>query len=53
MFPTAPTLLVVTVILAVAVISTVGFSWLWGVFAITLGVTTIVAVFRSIPRKER
>ncbi|HMS61495.1 MAG TPA: hypothetical protein PKD63_04380 [Solirubrobacteraceae bacterium] len=55
MFPTAPapTLFLVTVILAVAVISTTGFSVLWGIFAVTLGVTTIVAIHRSIPRKER
>lgn len=53
MFPTAPSLFVLTLVIAAAVTATVGFSWLWTVFAITLVVTTIVAVIRSIPRKER
>ncbi len=53
MFPTAPTLFVVTLILAVSAIATFGFSLFWGVFALTLVITTIVAIHRSIPRKER
>ncbi len=53
MFPIAPTLFVLTVILAVAVISAVGLSVLWGIFAATLVVTSIVAIDRAIPRKER
>lgn len=55
MFPTAPapTMFLITVILAVAVVSTVGFSAVWAVFAVTLVVTTAVAIHRSIPRKER
>lgn len=53
MFPTAPTLFAFTVILAVAIISTVGLSMLWGIFAATLAVTSIVAIDRAIPRKER
>ena len=53
MFPNAPTLFVLTLILAVSVISTVGFSAVWGIFALTLIVTTAVAIHRSIPRKER
>jgi hypothetical protein len=53
MFPTAPTLLVATVILAAAAVSTVGVSVFWTIFAVTLVVTTIVAIHRSIPRKER
>lgn len=53
MFPTAPTLFGFTVILAVAIISTVGLSVLWGIFAATLAVTSIVAIDRAIPRKER
>jgi hypothetical protein len=53
MFPNGPTLFVLTVIIAVSVISTVGFSLLWGLFAVTLVVTTAVAIYRSIPRKER
>jgi len=53
MFPIAPTLFVLTLILAVAVISTVGMSVVWGVFAGTLIITTAVAIHRSIPRKEK
>lgn len=53
MFPTAPTMFILTIILAVAVISTVGFSVVWTIFAVTLVVTTAVAIHRSIPRKER
>jgi hypothetical protein len=53
MFPTAPTMFVITLILAVAVISTVGFSIFWAIFAVTLIVTTAVAIHRSIPRKEK
>ena len=52
MFPNAPTLFVLTIIIGAAVISTVGFSAVWTVFAATLVVTTIVAIHRSIPRKE-
>ncbi len=53
MFPTAPTMFLLTLIIAVAVISTVGFSIVWAVFALTLAVTTAVAIHRSIPRKEK
>lgn len=53
MFPTAPTLFIFTVILAAVVISSVGLSVLWGIFAVTLVVTTVVAIDRSIPRKEK
>lgn len=53
MFPTAPTMFLTTVIIAVAVISTVGFSVFWTIFAVTLIVTTVVAIHRSIPRKEK
>ncbi|WP_187369115.1 hypothetical protein [Baekduia soli] len=53
MFPTAPTLSIVTVIIAIGVISTIGFSWIWIAFAVTLIVTTAIAIHRSIPRKER
>ena len=53
MFPNAPTLFVLTLILAISVISTVGFSAVWAIFAVTLFVTTAVAIHRSIPRKER
>jgi hypothetical protein len=53
MYPNAPTLFIITVILAVSVISTVGWSVVWGIFAVTLVVTTAVAIHRSIPRRER
>lgn len=53
MFPSAPSAFVLTVVLAIAVIATVGLSVLWGIFAATLAVTTAVAIHRSIPRKER
>lgn len=53
MFPNAPTLFALTLILAIAVISTAGLSAVWAIFAVTLGVTTVVAIHRSIPRKER
>ena len=52
MFPNAPTLFVLTIIIGAVVVSTVGFSAVWAVFAGTLVVTTIVAIHRSIPRKE-
>jgi hypothetical protein len=53
MFPTAPTLMIVTLIIAITVISTVGLSVVWDIFAITLIFTAIVAIHRSIPRRER
>ena len=53
MFPNAPSLAILTVILAVSVIATFGFTVVWGIFASTLVLTTAVAVHRSIPRKER
>ena len=53
MFPNAPTMFVLTLILAAGVISTVGFSAVWAIFAVTLIVTTAVAIHRSIPRRER
>jgi hypothetical protein len=53
MFPSAPTAFAVTLMLAIAVISTVGLSVLWAIFALTLLVTTGVAIHRSIPRKEK
>lgn len=52
MYPNAPAMFILTVILAVALISTIGFSVVWSIFALTLVVTTIVAIHRSIPRKE-
>lgn len=54
MIPNGPTTFISTVIVALgAVISTVGFSFVWTIFAVTLVVTTAVAIHRSIPRKER
>jgi len=53
MFPTVPSLAGFIVILAAALFSTIGFSLVWGIFALTLVVTTAVAIHRSIPRKER
>ena len=53
MFPIGPTLFILGAVVAACVIDTVGFTWLWGVFAVTLGLTTAVAIYRSIPRKER
>jgi hypothetical protein len=53
MFPTTPTLLVLTLIVAGTVVSTVGLSAFWAIFAVTLVVTTAVAIHRSIPRKEK
>jgi hypothetical protein len=52
MYPNAPTLFILTVIIGAAVVSTVGFSAVWAVFAVTLVVTTFVAIHRSIPRAE-
>ena len=53
MFPNAPSLAIVTVILVASVIATFGFTVVWAIFAVTLVVTTAVAIHRSIPRKER
>ena len=53
MYPNAPTLFAFTIILAIAAISTTGFTAVWGIFAATLIVTTTVAIHRSIPRAER
>lgn len=54
MIPNAPSLFVSTVIVAAgAIFASVGFSVVWIVFAVTLIVTTAVAIHRSIPRKER
>lgn len=54
MIPSAPTLFISTVMVAAgAMFATVGFSFIWIVFAVTLIVTSAVAIHRSIPRKER
>lgn len=52
--PNAPTLFISTVMVAAGgIFATVGFSFIWIVFAVTLIVTSAVAIHRSIPRKER
>lgn len=53
MFPNAPTLFGATLILAIGAVFTLGISVLWGIFAVTLVMTTLVAINRSIPRAER
>ncbi len=54
MYPNAPTLFIFTDDRrGRGDLSTVGFSVVWIVFAVTLVVTTAVAIHRSIPRKER
>jgi hypothetical protein len=53
MFHSAPSLLVVTVIAAVGLMSFAGMTVFWAIFAVTLIATTIVAIKRSIPRRER
>jgi hypothetical protein len=53
MFPNAPTLFGATLIVAIGAVFTFGISVLWGIFAVTLVVTTLVAMHRSIPRSER
>ncbi len=53
MFPTAPTVFIVVDILGALVILAFGLSVLMMLFAATLIVTTLVAIHRSIPRKEK
>lgn len=53
MFPTTPTIFIVIDILAGVVIACLGVSVLMYVFAVTLVVTTAIAINRSIPRKEK
>lgn len=53
MFPTTPTIFIVIDILAALVVGWLGVSLLMYVFAVTLIVTTGVAINRSIPRKEK
>ena len=44
---------IASVAIGVAVIAELGMSPLWAIFAATLVITTVVAVLRAIPRKER
>jgi hypothetical protein len=53
MWANTPVFFVGLLVVAVGVIASVGMSLLWGIFAVTLGVTTVVAFIRSIPRRER
>ncbi len=53
MFPNAPSLLVISVIAVVGLMFTVGMTVFWVIFAVTLFATAIVAIKRSIPRRER
>jgi hypothetical protein len=53
MFPTSPSLLASTVLLALGSILTLGFHLIWFVFGATLFVSILVAVHRTIPRAER
>jgi len=53
MFPTTPTIFIVINVLAGLVVAVIGVSVLMYLFAVTLVVTTGVAINRSIPRKEK
>ena len=53
MFTTSPTFFLATIAIVVAIMFTVGMNVLWGLFALTLIVTTVVAIWRTIPRRER
>ena len=53
MFPTSPSLFASTILVALGAILTLGFQLIWLVFAATLIVSMLVAVYRSIPRAER
>jgi hypothetical protein len=53
MFPTTPTIFIVINVLAGFVVALIGVSVLMYLFAVTLVVTTGVAINRSIPRKEK
>ena len=53
MFPNAPSLFASTVLLVLGAVLTLGFALIWLVFAATLIVTMLVAIYRSIPRAER
>jgi hypothetical protein len=53
MFPTSPSIFASTILLAFGAIITLGFQLIWVVFAATLIVSLVVAVYRSVPRAER
>jgi hypothetical protein len=53
MFPHTPSLTASTFALIVGVLMTFGFAVIWTIFALTLVVSMLVAVHRSIPRDER
>ena len=53
MFPAAPSIFILTGVLAAMLVSVIGVPVLMYLFAATLLLTTAVAVHRSIPRKEK
>jgi membrane protein implicated in regulation of membrane protease activity len=53
MFPNSPSLIASTVVLIVGAILTLGFAFVWYVFAATLVLSLLLAIHRSIPRPER
>jgi hypothetical protein len=53
MFPTTPSIFIAINVIAGAVVAIIGVSVLMYLFAVTLVVTTGVAINRSIPRKEK
>lgn len=53
MFPTAPSLFASTILLILGTVLTLGFALIWLIFAATLMVSMLVAIYRSIPRPER
>jgi hypothetical protein len=53
MFTTSPPFFLATIAIVVAIMFTVGMNVLWALFALTLIVTTTVAIWRTIPRQER
>jgi hypothetical protein len=52
-FPTAPSVFIVVNLLGGVVVAMIGVSFLMYLFAVTLLLTTGVAISRSIPRKEK
>ena len=53
MFPTSPSLFASTILVALGTLITLGFALIWFVFAATLILSMLVAVYRTIPRPER
>jgi hypothetical protein len=53
MFPTSPSLFASTILLILGTVITLGFALIWLIFAATLTVSLLVAIYRSVPRAER